>query len=131
MTNLLDYESKTVSAVLLQKSTPRVTSEIGCSLLLLGGLLSISCGFLGSGFSLGSHVQIELGVLDTDWLDEALLVEILDEGSGDGTTNLELLAKDGSSDAENLWDFLDHSLVLLVLEEDSVVKLFLDLNLGP
>ena len=107
------------------------TSEIGCSLLLLGGLLSISCSFLGSGFGLGSHVQIELGVLDTDWLDEALFVEVLDEGSGDGTTNLELLAKDGSSDAENLWDFLDHSLVLLVLEEDSVVKLFLDLNLGP
>lgn len=108
-----------------------MTSETGSSLLLLSGLLSISCGFLGSGLGLGSHVQIELGVLDTDWLDERLLVEILDEGSGNGTTNLELLAKDGSSDAENLWDFLDHSLVLLILEEDSVVKLFLDLDLGP
>ena len=112
-------------------TTPRNPGRFDSSLLLLGSLLSISCSFLGSGLSLASHVQIELGVLDTDWLDEALLVEVLDQGSGNSATNFELLAKDGSSDAENLGDFLDHSLVLLVLEEDSVVKLFLDLNLGP
>ena len=107
------------------------TSEIGCSLLLLGGLLSISCGFLGSGFGLGSHVQIELGVLDTDWLDEALLVEVLDEGSGDGTTNLELFAKDSSGDTEDLWDLLEHSLVLLLIKEYGIVKLLLNLGLCP
>ena len=103
----------------------------GFSLLLLSGLLSISCSFLGSGLCLASHVQIELGVLGTDWLDETLLVKVFDEGSGNGTTNLELLAKNGSGDAENFWDFLNHSLVLLLLKEDGVVKLFLYLDLGP
>lgn len=100
-------------------------------LLLLVGLLKISCSFLGSGLSLASHIEIELGVLGTNWSNELLLEEILDEGSGNRTTNLELFAENGSSDAENLWDLLDHSLVSLLLEEDGVVKLFLDLGFGP
>jgi hypothetical protein len=98
---------------------------------LLVGLLKVSCGFLGSGLSLTSHIEIELGVLGTNWLDELLLEEILDEGSGNRTTNLELLAKYGSGDTEDLWDLLNHSLVSLLLKEDGVVKLFLDLGLGP
>ena len=60
-----------------------------------------------------------------------MLVHILDESSGNGTTDLEFFAKDGSGDAEDLWDLLDHSLVLLLVEENSVVKLFLNLDLGP
>ena len=70
-------------------------------------------------------------MLSTDWSDKALLVHILDESSGNGTTDLEFFAKDGSGDAEDLWHLLDHSLVLLLVEEYGIVKLFLNLNLGP
>ena len=70
-------------------------------------------------------------MLGSDGLDELLLVEILDEGSGDGSSNLELLADDRSGDAKDLWQLLEHSLVLLVVKEDSVVKLLLNLDFGP
>ena len=70
-------------------------------------------------------------MLSTDWSDQALLVHILNESSGNGTTDLEFLAKDGSGDAEDLWDFLDHSLVLLLIKEYGIVKLLLNLGLCP
>ena len=67
----------------------------------------------------------------SNWDDEVLLGHILDEGSGDGSVNLELLTENGSGDAKDLGDFLEHSLVLLLIEIDGVVHLFLNLNLGP
>ena len=70
-------------------------------------------------------------MLVTDWLDQSLDMKVLDESSGDGSANLELLDKSSSGDAEDLWDFLEHSFVLLLVEEDSVVSLLLYLGLGP
>ena len=70
-------------------------------------------------------------MLLADWFDQALLVHVLDEGTGNRSSNLELLAKNGSGDAQNFWHLLDHSLVLLLIEENGVVKLFLNLDLGP
>ena len=70
-------------------------------------------------------------MLLADWLDQALLVQFLDKGTSNRSSNLELFAKNGSGDAKNLWHLLDHSLELLLVEENSVVKLFLNLNLGP
>jgi hypothetical protein len=67
----------------------------------------------------------------TDLNDFATLSHVLDEGTSNGAGNLELFAKNGSGDAENLGDLLVHSLVLLIIEIDSVVKLLLDLGLGP
>ena len=104
------------------------------SLLLLGfkfGLLSFSSSFLGSGFGLASHIEVETGVLSTDWSDQALFVHVLDKGTCNGTSNLEFFAEDGSGNAKNLWHFLNHSLVLLLVEENSVVKLFINLNFSP
>jgi hypothetical protein len=91
---------------------------------VFGGLL---CSCLG----LDSLVKIERGVLITNWSDELFFVEILDQSTSDGSTDLELLAEDGSSDAEDLWDLLDHSLVSLLFQENGVVKLLLYLDLGP
>ena len=102
------------------------------SLLLLGGLgSSIISSSFKSGLGEGTLIEVEGSVLLTNWLDEVLLMHVLDKGSGNGSTNLELLAEDGSGNAEDLWDFLEHSLVLLLIEEHGVVKLFLNLDLGP
>lgn len=79
----------------------------------------------------GTLIEIERGVLLTNWLDEILLIQVLDESSGNRSTDLEFLAKESSGDAEDLWDLLEHSLVLLLIEENGVVKLFLNLDLGP
>jgi len=67
----------------------------------------------------------------TDLLDFASFSHVLDEGTSNGAGNLELFAKNGSGDAKDLGDLLVHSLVLLIIEEDSVIKLLLDLGLGP
>ena len=70
-------------------------------------------------------------VLNSDWDDKILLAEFLDESSGNGSTNLELLNKNCSCDAKNLWYFLDHSFEGLLVEEDGIVKLLLYLGFGP
>ena len=70
-------------------------------------------------------------MLYTDWFDQALFVHILNKGTCNRSSNLKLLAKNGSGDAKNLWHLLNHSLVLLLVEEHGIVKLFLNLNLGP
>ena len=70
-------------------------------------------------------------MLCTNWSDQALFVHVLDKGTCNGSSNLKLLAENGSGDAKNLWNLLNHSLVLLLVEEYGVVKLFLNLNLGP
>ena len=70
-------------------------------------------------------------MLLTNWFDQTLFVQLFDEGTCNRSSNLKLLAKNGSSDAKNLWHLLNHSLVLLLVEENGVVKLFLNLNLGP
>ena len=67
----------------------------------------------------------------TDLNNFSTVSHVLDEGTSNGARNLELLAKNGSGDAEDLGDLLKHTLVLLLVEEDSVVKLFLNLGLGP
>ena len=103
----------------------------GFSLLFLRSLKSFSLGLLQGGLGRASHVEVKGGVLLSDGLDKILLVEVLDDGSCDGTIDLELLAEDGSGDAEDLGNLLEHSLVLLLLEIDGIVKLFLDLDLSP
>ena len=58
-------------------------------------------------------------------------MKISDHTSGDGTVDLELVDQLRNSDSEELGCLLGDSLVCLSVEEDSVVKLFLDLDLGP
>ena len=58
-------------------------------------------------------------------------MKISDHTSGDGTVDLELVDQLRNSDSEELGCLLSYSLVCLSVEENSVVKLFLDLNLGP
>ena len=67
----------------------------------------------------------------SDGSDEIFTEKVLDEGASHGSSNLELFGEDCSGDAEDLGDLLEHSLILLVLEEDGVVKLLLYLDLGP
>jgi hypothetical protein len=80
---------------------------------------------------LTTSVKVETVVLLSDWENQFLFTEIFDECSSDRTTNLELLDEDRSSDAEDLWNFLKHSLELFLLKIDEVIKLFLNLDLGP
>ena len=100
------------------------------SLFLRSGS-SIISSLLKSGLGLDTLIEIEAGVLLSDWFDQLLSGKILDQSSSDGTTDLEFLAENGSGDAKNLWDFLDHSLVLLLIQEYGIVKLLLNLGLGP
>jgi hypothetical protein len=109
-----------------------VSQENPISLLVfleLGGSIfsSLFSGTLG----LSSSHKVELGVLGTDGFELSLLVEISDEGSGNGSVDLELLAEDGAGDAKDLWDFVAEFLVSSFVKEDLVVKLILDLHLGP
>merc|ERR1719389_339543 len=103
------------------------------ALLLLSffGLSSFSGGLLGGSLGILTLVESEGTMLVTNRSDEALFSQISEESSGDGASDLELLAKHGSGDAEDLGDLFHHPLVLLLFEEHSIVKLFLDLNLGP
>ena len=105
----------------------------GESLLL--GFSSFLSGFFGGllngRFCLGTPVEVEGGALVTDWENKSLLGKILDESTSNGSTNLEFLAEDSSGDAEDLWDFLQTSFILLLFKKDGVVKLFLNLDLGP
>ena len=103
----------------------------GISCFFLGLSSSIISSLLKSGLGLDTLIEIKAGMLLSDWLDQLLSGKILDQSSGDGTTDLELFAKDSSGDAEDLWDFLDHSLVLLLIQEYGIVKLLLNLGLCP
>ena len=100
------------------------------SLFLRSGS-SIISSLLKSGLGLDTLIEIEAGVLLSDWFDQLLSGKILDQSSSDGTTDLEFLTENGSGDAKNLWDFLDHSLVLLLIQEYGIVKLLLNLGLSP
>ena len=100
-------------------------------LALSFGLSSLSGSLFSSSLSFLTLVEVEGVVLIANWYKETTSGHVLDEGTSDGASNLELLAEDSSGDAKDLWDFLEHSLVLLLIEEDGVVKLFLNLGLGP
>jgi hypothetical protein len=58
-------------------------------------------------------------------------VKISDHTSGDGAVNLELVDQFRDGDSEELGGLLGDSLVSLSIEENSIVKLFLYLDLGP
>ena len=104
----------------------------GKSLFILGGSSSgFISGLLESCLGLDSLIEIEGRVLLSNWLDQLFSGKILDQSSGDGTTDLELFAENGSGNAKDLWDLLDHSLVLLLIQEYGVVKLLLYLGLCP
>ena len=62
---------------------------------------------------------------------EVLRDEVADQETGNGSVNLELLAEDGSGDAQDFGDFAGELLVSLLIEEDFVVELVLNLDLGP
>ena len=81
--------------------------------------------------SLLARVHSEGGVVVADLSDETLGVEISDDLSGNRAVDLELVAQLRHSDREELGNILDDSFVGLRIEEDRVVKLFLDLDLGP
>ena len=104
----------------------------GQSLLRLGsdegGLFG---SLLESRLSLGAGVEIELSGGAVDSSDGALLGELLDEGASDGSVHLELLHDDAASDNEDLGDLGGDLSESLLVEEDVVVKLVLNLYLGP
>jgi len=67
----------------------------------------------------------------TDWFDGTALDTVPDEGAGDGSVNLELFAEGCTGNAENLCHFLRNLFVALLVKEHVVVKLVLNLDLGP
>jgi hypothetical protein len=67
----------------------------------------------------------------SDLLDEVLLMEVSEHFSSYGSVDFEFIADNGNSEVLELGSLLDDSLVSLGIEEYSVVKLFLYLDLGP
>jgi len=66
-----------------------------------------------------------------DLLDEILLVEVPENFSSYGSVDLEFITDNGDGEIQELGCLLGDSLVCLGIEEDSVVNLFLYLDLGP
>ena len=58
-------------------------------------------------------------------------MKVSDHVSCNGAVDLELVDKLRHCDSEELWSLLGDSLVCLSIEEDSIVLLFLYLDLGP
>ena len=58
-------------------------------------------------------------------------MKISDHTSGNGAVDLELIDQLRDGDSEELGSFLADSLVSLRIEENSIVKLFLYLDLSP
>ena len=103
-------------------------------------ILSLLLGFSGSSLfgsllesrlGLDSTEDLEVGVAVADGANGAALEAVPDEGASDRSVDLELFAERGAGDAENLCHFLRNLFVALLLEEDIVVELVLDLDLGP
>ena len=109
----------------------KVSLALGLLGLLSSELGGLDGSLLSSGLGLGALVEAEGVVLLTEGGDLATAEHVVDEGTGDGTIDLELLDKHGAGDAKDLGDLLDHSLVLLIIEEAGIIGLFLNLHLGP
>ena len=101
------------------------------SLLLFGFSSSFLSGLLSGGLGVDTTHERELGVLRADCLKLALFVKVTDEGTGNRAVDLELLAENSTSDAKNLWDFIAEFFVPSLVEEDIIIELILDLDLGP
>lgn len=63
--------------------------------------------------------------------DEVLLKEVIEKLSSYGSVDLEFIDDSGNGKIQDFGCFLENSLVALLIEEDSVVNLFLYLYLGP
>lgn len=60
-----------------------------------------------------------------------LSVQVSDESTCNSSVNLELVTENGSCNHKDLGDLVAKFIVSLFVEEDFVVKLVLDLDLGP
>lgn len=112
-------------------SKKRVLRSFLLFLLLSAFLLGLILHSLGGTLGLCTLVEIERAVLGSDWEQKVSTGELLDEGTSQGSADLELFAKNGSGHAKDLGNLLEHSLELLLIEEDGVVKLILDLDFSP
>lgn len=63
--------------------------------------------------------------------DNSFASQFSEDLPGDGSVDLELVADDSNSKGLELGGFLGDFLVCLLIEEDGVVQLFLQFNLGP
>ena len=109
-----------------------------CSLSLFSGLLfllllrsQLLSLLLKSGLCLGAGPEIETGVSVSNKLDFTLSGQFSDETASHGSVHLELFGNDSTGDAEDLGSLSEDLVVLLLLEEDFVVKLVSDLDLSP
>jgi hypothetical protein len=91
----------------------------------------MTCSFLFSWLGLSSGVESKSAVMVSNLLDEVFLSQVSQNFSGNGSVHLELVTDNGNSEIEELGSFLGNSFVSLSIKEDSVVKLFLYLGLGP
>ena len=109
-----------------------LSSVILCLLLLSTFLVvSLVLELLSGTLSLSTLVEVEFAMLLTDWDQKASLGHFLDERTSNRSTDLELFAKNGSGNTKDLGDLLEHSLELLLVKVDGVVKFILDLDLSP
>jgi len=108
------------------------TASVQSLLARLGGEeRGFLSGLLGSGLSLASREQVEFSGVLSDAPDGALLFKLVDQGAGDGPVDLELLHEGRAGDNQDLGDLTGYLREALLVEEDLVVELVLDLDLGP
>ena len=70
-------------------------------------------------------------MLGTNRKNHTSLGEFFDECASNRSSDLKLFTEYSSGDNQNLGYLLEHSLELLLIKENAVIKLFLDLDLGP
>jgi hypothetical protein len=100
-------------------------------LLLCGSSSGVLGSLLKSGLGLDSGEELEVRVAIANGLDDASLHTVTDQCACDRAVYLELFAEVGAGDAQDLCHLLGHLFVALLIEEDVVVELVLDLDLGP
>lgn len=100
---------------------------------MLGGGGSLFLGLLlESGLGLGAGVEGELGIANiSNGLDFSGCGARSEDTAGDRSIYLELFHDDGASQTEDLWHLLHDLVESLLIQENIVVKLVLDLGLGP
>ena len=108
-------------------------SSLSLLLLLVLALSSFSLLSLSLEGGLGGDAseEIELGGAFTNLLDGALFGELLDEGTSNGSVDLELLHEGGAGDDQDFGDLGSHLVEALLFKEHVVVELVTNLNFGP
>ncbi len=86
--------------------------------------------YLSSFFSVAHNVDLHFAV-QSNRLNDTLLVQVSQADLGNGTSNTKLFRNSSNSDQLHLWNILQQVSIGLLVEHDLVVQLLLNTALGP